>query len=439
MRHHIFIEHNESKSMRRIFPLTWVICILATGGASSQPDTIRISAREAEHQFLQRNLQLIAARFTIDAATAAVSQAGLWNNPNLSAEQNIHNQFTGRWFDVSASGNTGIQIQQLFSLAGKRGKQVRLAEIDAENAGNDFYDIMRALKLRLRTALYDLHFLRQSVVFYDESITTLSKTVTVTEGVYERRSILLAELLRLKSLLFSLQNERVGLLGKIAEAESNLRVLLRDTSGVQRIYIPSVSTGRLEMFRPDSLRFADVAATALANRPDLRKAYGTVLREEANLEYQKSLATPDLTVGGLWSRAGSYIPDYYALTFSIDLPIFNRNQGNIDLSARTLDADRMMHDNYRTSVLEEVAADLRRASDLERLYRSFDRKFPLQYNELVDGMIENYQKRNMSVIEFTDFIESYRTSMVQMNQLGNDRADAIEMLNYVTGTDLFQP
>jgi hypothetical protein len=45
----------------------------------------------------------------------------------------------------------------------------------------------------------------------------------------------------------------------------------------------------------------------------------------------------------------------------------------------------------------------------------------------------------MSVIEFTDFIESYRTSMLQMNQLGNDRADAMETLNYVTGTDIFQP
>jgi len=425
--------------MRRTFALTWVLCVLAHGAAFSQPDTIRISPREAEEQFLGRNLQLVAARFNIEAAQAVVSQAGLWSNPTISLEQNMYNQYTGRWFDFSSSGNTGIQIQQLLLLAGKRGKQVRLAEIDAENAGNDFFDVMRALKLRLRTSLYDLHFLRQSVGFYDESIATLSKTVTVTEGVYERRSILLAELLRLKSLLFTLQNERLGLLGKIADIESNLRVLLRDTSGVQNIYVPVLNTDRLELIRPDSLKFDDVAGAALANRPDLKKAYGTVLREEANLEYQKSLAIPDLTVGGLWSRAGSYIPDYYALTLSIDLPVFNRNQGNIDVSARTLQADRAMHDNERKTVLEEVSAALRRASDLERLYRSFDRKFPLQYHALVDGMIAIYQKRNMSVIEFTDFIESYRTSMLQMNQLSNDRADSMEMLNYVTGTDLFTP
>ncbi|HMK39675.1 MAG TPA: TolC family protein [Bacteroidota bacterium] len=425
--------------MRRTYALTWILCMLSHGAAFPQADTIRISPREAEEQFLQRNLLLVASRFNIDAAKAAVSQAGLWSNPTFSLEQNIYNQYTGKWFDVTATGNTGIQIQQLFLLAGKRGKQVRLAEIDAENAGNEFFDVMRALKFRLRTSLYDLYFLRQSVGFYDESIATLSKTVTVTEGVYERRSILLAELLRLKSLLFSLQNERLGLLGKIADCESALRVLLRDTTGARNAYVTVLNTDRLEIFRPDSLQWADAAGAALANRPDLKKAYSTVLREEANLEYQKSLATPDLTVGGLWSRAGSYIPDYYALTLSIDLPIFNRNQGNIDVSARTLESDRAMHDNERKAVLEEVSAALRRASELERLYRSFDRKFPLQYHALVDGMIANYQKRNMSVIEFTDFIESYRTSMLQMNQLGNDRADSMEMLNYVTGTDLFTP
>jgi cobalt-zinc-cadmium efflux system outer membrane protein len=425
--------------MRRIFSLTCVIWLLAQGRAVSQTDTIRISPEDAEQVFLRRNMQLVAARFNIDAARAAVSQAGLWSNPNLAVEQNIHNQFTGRWFDISSSGNTGIQIQQLLLLAGKRGKQIRLAELDAENTGNEFLDVMRALKLRLRTSLYDIYFLRQSVGFYDESIATLSKTVTVTEGTYERRSILLAELLRLKSLLFSLQNERLGLLGKLADIESNLRVLLCDTSGAQKTYIPVIDTARLETFRPDSLKYTDVSAAALANRPDLKKSQGTAIREEANLEYQKALATPDLTVGGLWSRAGSYIPDYFGLTFSIDLPFINRNQGNIEVSARTLDADRAARDNQRASVLEEVAAAMHRASELERLYRSFDRTFPLQYHALVDGMIANYQRRNMSVIEFTDFIESYRTSMLQMNQLGNDRADALEMLNYVTGTDLFKP
>jgi len=425
--------------MRRPAVLALTLCLALRAPAAPLSDTVRISIAEADRLFLQNNFQVIASRYSLDAARAAVVQAGLWTNPSLSVEQNVHNQYTGRWFDVTSTGNTALQIQQLLLLAGKRAKQERLASRDAENAGDDAADLVRALKLRLRSTLYDLYYLHASVRFYDESIGTLTATLTMMESVYERRAILLAELLRLKTLLFTLQNERLGLLAKIGDAEAGLRVLLGDTAAAPRIYVPLIDVARLDAFRADSLSYPALLAAALANRPDLRKAEGTFLREEANLEYQQSLATPDLTVGGLWSRAGSYVPDYFALTLSIDLPLFNRNQGNIALSARTLEADRSLNAGVRATVAGEVAAALRRASDLERLYRSFDRKFPGQYRELIDGMIANYQRRNMSVIEFTDFIESYRTSMLQMNQLGNDRADALETLNYVTGTDMFTP
>ncbi|HEX7572504.1 MAG TPA: hypothetical protein VF514_05380, partial [Bacteroidota bacterium] len=68
-----------------------------------------------------------------------------------------------------------------------------------------------------------------------------------------------------------------------------------------------------------------------------------------------------------------------------------------------------------------------------------DRSSLEKYHELVEGMFTNYQKRNISVLEFTDFLEAYRTSMVLVNQLENDRADAIEALNFATGTDLLKP
>jgi cobalt-zinc-cadmium efflux system outer membrane protein len=84
-----------------------------------------------------------------------------------------------------------------------------------------------------------------------------------------------------------------------------------------------------------------------------------------------------------------------------------------------------------------VTVSFQKALQTDRLYRSFDRKFPGDYRTLVDGMVQNYLKRNMTLIEFTDFYESYRTAMLQINQLQDDRADAFETLNYATGTDLY--
>ncbi len=426
--------------------LSAIICLLAAVQAVCQAqasgtrtDTVAITLQQAEERFLKNNLQLLAARFNIDASKAAIDQAELWSNPNISIEQNAYNKFTKKFFDVTKTGNTEVQLQQLILLAGKRDKQIRLAEINTQIAENTFYDLLRALKFELRTNFFDLYFLQQSLAFYDETIPNVRKTVAATEAIYQKRSILLSEVLRLKSLLFSLENERLGLLNQASEIEHGMSVLLRDTSGSFLYFVPQLDRTMLDSLQIDTLSLQDVVATALEKRPDYKNAQTQVQYEDANLSLQKAMRIPDLTVGATYSRAGSYIPDYYALTLSIDLPIFNRNQGNVEISENTLEANKLLREYSRKTLEKEIATAYRKAMDTDSLFRAFDKKFTGEYKTLVEGMDADYQKRNITIIEFTDFYESYRTSMLQMNQLQNDRLDAFEGLNYAAGTSLINP
>jgi cobalt-zinc-cadmium efflux system outer membrane protein len=423
--------------MNRIHVSVCAMLLLITGDLHARGDTLFIDMADAERRFLAGNLHLLAARFNLDAARAAVVQARLWSNPNVQIEQNVYNQLTKRYFDITKTGNTDVQIQQLFLLAGKRDKQIRLAEINTEIAEHSLYEILRALRLELRCDFYDLFFLQQSLSFYDESLRLLRNTVTGVERVYAKRSILLGEVLRLKALLFSLVNERLALLNRAEEVQGGLRLLLRDTSRAHVFYVPLVRSGSLDSVTVDSRGLDQLIAEARERRPDFKIAGATVAFEETNLALQHALAVPDVTLGGLWSRAGSYIPDYFAVTVAVDLPLFNRNQGNILVSEKTLEADRANRDNIGRTVEKEVTVAFRRAVETDSAYRGFDRKFTGEYTTLVEGMVTNYLKRNMTVIEFTDFYESYRTAMLQMNQLQNDRVDAFEGLNYATGEDLF--
>ena len=399
-------------------------------------DTVRISLAEAERRFLNTNQQLLAARYSIDAARAAIIQAQLWNNPNLAIEQNVYNQTTRRYFDFTRDGNTELQLQQLLLLGGKRSKQVRLAEINSEVAEDNFYDLSRSLKLELRSDFFDLYFAQQEVGFYDQSIATLGKTVEASERIFRERSILLSDVLRLKTLMFSLQDERLGLLNRISDIEGRLRILLKDSTGSFSYFVPRVDSSRLGAATIDTLTLPGALRAAIENRPDVRIADANVHYEEANLALQKSLAIPDVTIGGRWSRSGSYIPEYYALSVAIDLPLFNRNQGNIQVSERTLEADVLTRDNVRITVENEVVTAFRKARETDRLFRESDRNFPAEYRTLVDGMIESYRMRNISLLQFTDFYEAYRSSVIQINQLQNDRVDAYENLNFAVGKDL---
>jgi len=399
-------------------------------------DSVKINLVQAEKKFLQNNLQLLAAKYNINASRASIIQAEIWSNPNLTIGQNIYNKFTGKYFDFTKSGNTDFQIQQLFLLAGKRNKQVKIAEINSSITENSFYDLLRTLKYELRTDLYDLYYLQKSLGFYDETIPSVKKTVNASEKIYESHSILLSEVLRLKSLLFTLENERLSIITQISGIENDLNTLLADSTGEHSYYIPQLNDQPSDSLIMKNISLNDAIQTAYENRPDIKIAELNVKSEETNLSLQKALAVPDVTIGGSYSRNGSYIPDYLALTLSVDLPVFNLNQGNISASENNIEADKFLLQQAKNSVKRDVISAYNKAFETDKLYRSIDKKFTDEYEKLTSGMIANYEGRNMTIIEFTDFYESYRTSVLQAIQLQNSRIDSFENLNFTVGKDL---
>lgn len=425
-------------ALRTYFLVALIVSTLSAN-AQQPADTIRISLQQAEQMFAQNNLRLLAAKFNIDASRAAIVQAQLWNNPIITIEQNVYNSNTKRYFDVGIEGNTEIQVLQLFLLAGKRDKQIRLAEINSHVAELTFYDLLRTLTLQLRGDFYSLYFLRQSLAFYDESVSSIRKTVAAVESIYEKRAILLSEVLRLKALLFSLEKDRLSLLNQISEKQQDLRILLHDSTTIHRSIQPEIDTRALDTLSIEKFSLEQIRAAALDHRPDYKIVEESVQFEETNLALQKALRIPDITIGGRWSRAGSYIREYYALTVGIDLPLFNRNQGNIAVSENTLEANKRMRDYTRRVIEKDVTTAYQKAVEIDKLYKSFDKKFVADYKQLIQGMIVNYEKRNISIIEFTDFFESYRANMLQMNQLQSDRIDAFDAVNYAVGINLVQP
>ena len=68
---------------------------------------------------------------------------------------------------------------------------------------------------------------------------------------------------------------------------------------------------------------------------------------------------------------------------------------------------------------------------------SFDPKFKDDFTHLIKEVNINYEKRNLSMLEFLDFYDSYKTNTLQLNNLQLNRVISLEQLNYVTGTPFF--
>jgi cobalt-zinc-cadmium efflux system outer membrane protein len=405
----------------------------------STNDTVNLSLADAEKLFVERNISVLSAKYGIEAAKSAVKQAGLWSNPNISIEQNIYNQYTGKFFDFTTSGNTEFQLQQLFLLAGKRSKQVKLAELNVKSQELSLLDLLRSIKNQIREDLLSDFYFNNALYFYDSIIPNLKMTIQSAEKNYKNKLLLLSELIRLKSLLFTLQNERLDIINKIDQVQADIKVILNDSTMNKKIYKPILDTVLISSFDITHYKFEDLVEEAYKSRPDIQIAENTINYEEANLSLQKSLAVPDLNVGLRWSRAGGYIPNYWAVNFAIDLPFFNKNQGNIEISQSNIKSDEMNLKQLKKEVEKDVLTSYNKAVTINNFYKSIDGSFISHYNELVKGMDDNFEKHNITMIEYIDFYESYRTSMLQLNQLMNDRAMALENLNFVIGKNIFNP
>ena len=416
--------------------LNSVFSPLFSQGSEQNSDDKALTMMEAESLFMKNNLLLLAAKFQIETKRALIIQARLYANPNIFMEQNTFNDKTDRIVDFTRNGQTVIQIQQLFLLGGKIDKRIKVAEINTKISEERFSDILRALKLELRSNFLSIYFLRDALKFYDKSTESLRKTVDYSERAYLNRTLLLSEVLRIKALLFFLEQERTEILVQIKEKESSLRVLLNEDSIYGKNIIPVIDERKLDSINPEIYKSNEVLELAIEYRPDLKAAIQSVKYEEANLALQKANAIPDLSFGPVYNRAGTYIPNYFGFTAQLNVPIFDRNQGNIEAAEKAILERRSGLQNQRITVENEVIIELTRAVEKNKIYNQFKGKFTEDYGNLATLMISNYQKRYLTIIEFADFFETYRNTIVNILKLKTERAESFERLNYVTGKSI---
>ncbi|MCZ8344171.1 MAG: TolC family protein [Leptospira sp.] len=400
-----------------------------------------IDLETAESLLWKNNLLLIASRFQVDVKKAGILQAGLYANPNIAIDQSIFAEPTQRYFDTTRSGQSVVQVQQVFLLGGKIDKRVKLAELNTKISEQEFYDLARALVTKLRRLIYTIFFYKKAIVFYDQSVASIEKTVESSELAYKRRALLQAEHLRLKALLFFLKKEREDLAIKVYEKEAELKILLNDDSyrDARVEFIPKIVEKQLDRIVPDQAKLEDLVEIARENRPDLKKALQTLRYEEANLELQYANAIPDLSFGPVYNRGGTAFQNYWGVTAQLSVPIFDRNQGNIQAAEKAILVRKQELKNNILEVENEVAVAYQSARIKDALYKRFIDAYIKDYGNLSLDMIMSYEKKYITILEFADFFETYRSSVVEMLKLQTDRMEAIENVNYAIGKGIFVP
>jgi len=412
----------------------WFGCLTLSQSARAQTatDTVSITVKQAEDQFIKNNLSLIINHYNIDNASAQLITARLFNNPNFNFSNGIYanNVTAGPAYNEQSYG-----ISQLLTTAGKRNKNIQLAKLGITQSRYQFFDLLRTLKFTLRNDFYTIYYQQQSAKVYDEEISSLSKTLVAYKEQYAKGNIAEKELLRIQAQLYSLQVEYTGLVTGIDTTESQLKLLLKLPP--RTIINPIVSSDLTGQDVLATVSYQQLLDSAYVNRYDYKLAKVAVDYNNVNLQLQKATAIPDVSVSLGFDKLGGYGNDYLGGGISFDLPFFNRNQGGIKQARIAIDQSKVQLQSQQDQVESDVATNYKMALTQEKMANSFDPKFKPEFSHLIAEVYKNYENRNIGLLEFLDYYDTYKTNTLLINNQLLSRVISLEQLNYVTGTPFF--
>jgi outer membrane protein, heavy metal efflux system len=320
------------------------------GRAQEKAESPLMTLDQFEKMARESNPTLRQAEAQIRAANARRQQAGLYPNPTVGY---TGDEIRGASF---GGGEQGFFVQQSLVTAGKLklsrnvfAEEAKLAEIEAEEQRARVASAVKMAFLRVLAAQELLDARRDLAKIAQDSSETLHRLMN--SGQADETEVLDAEV----------ESQRMRMAARMQE--NTLREEWRSLAAVtgQPEMPLTVVAGNLERDWPELNEEEAVAAIATES-PALRIANGEALRARAVLASAQREPVPDVTLRGGLNYNNELLGGIPHATgweatagLSVQIPIFNRNQGNI--AAARADIDRAEQEKQRIALtLRERAA-----------------------------------------------------------------------------------
>lgn len=238
----------------------------------------------------------------------------------------------------------------------------------------------------------------------------------------------------MQSLYLNFKNERMEVVNANIEEQANLKMLLNSTEEI----VPEVSKEEFNKYlKTIDFELKSFKNEAIANRPDYLARQKEIDANELNVKWQKSLSVPDITLGANYDQRSGAFNNEANLSIGIPLPLWNQNKGNIKYAQTILAQSKVEKQNFDLQLQNEITAAWNKWDESRKNYVVVKPNVNSDFEAVYNGILTNFQKRNISLLEFTDFMESYNQVNIQINELKKKVALSAEELNSTINKDLF--
>jgi cobalt-zinc-cadmium efflux system outer membrane protein len=397
---------------------------------AQSPGTQTISLDDAIQMAIQHNHNLLAARTTIQESHAEEITANLRPNPVLLGDSQFlpvfqSDQFSSDYIDNSAQFDLGVSY--LFERGQKRQHRLQAAKDVTAETRSQVADNERTLTFNVASQFIAVELAESTLELANQDLKSFQSTVDITQARYTAGDIGEDDLLKIKLQLLQFQMDVSQAQLARTQGLSDLRQLL----GYESVAPDYDIAGSFD-YQPISGALEDFQAKALQNRPDLRAAQQGLTAANSQHELQKAIGKRDVT-GQIDYTHLAYLNDV-SLFGQIQLPIFDRNQGEIARSAFAITQAQEQEKFANGQVLTDVR-------DTYESVRSNDRIVTLYRSGYLDDAKQSrdiaefaYRHGAASLLDYLDAERTYRATQLGYRQALESYLQALEQLREAVGT-----
>jgi cobalt-zinc-cadmium efflux system outer membrane protein len=333
-----------------MFAVAATLFPLLAGTAVGQNTTL-ISLDQAIDLALAHNHSIKASRTLILQNQAQEITANLRPNPTLGADTQFIPFFSPQDFSLDNLDQTqqfDIGIGYLFESGHKRQRRLQAARDQTAVTRAQVADAERALAFEVGQQFVSVLLAESTLRFALEDLKAFQQTVDIGEAQFKAGAIGEGDYLKIKLQLLQFQTDVSS--ARLAKVQA--LVGLRGLLGYNAVPADFDVMGDLA-YQSLKANLEDLQARALRERPDFRAALLGITAAQSQILLAKANAKVD--VNGTYDFSHVAGETTGSIFVGFDLPIFNRNQGEIARTQYALTQAQEQRQAASDTVLSDVA------------------------------------------------------------------------------------
>lgn len=406
-----------------------IFFLLLLGEGSGQNTTL-ISLDQAIDLALAHNHSIKAQRTLILQNQAQEITANLRPNPTLAADTQFVPFFSPQDFsgdNLNETQQFDIGIGYLFERGHKRQRRLQAARDQTAVTAAQVTDAERTLAFNVGQQFVSVLLAESTLQFALKDLNSFQQTVDISEAQLKAGFIGEGDYLKIKLQLLQFQTD----VSSARLAQKQALVSLREFLGYNAVPIDYDVIGDLA-YQPLQANLEDLQAKALRERPDFRAAEFGITAAQSQILLAKANAKVD--VNGTYDFTHVSGENTASIFVNFELPIFNRNQGEIARTGYALTQAQEQQQAASDTVLSDVANAYEAVRSNDEVVQLYTSGYLKQAQDSRDISEYAYKRGAASLLDFLDAERSYRSVQLAYRQALASYMTALEQLKEAVGT-----